>query len=262
MVGTRRRLRLHEFPRVTSSLQDAQRFLRVVPHFVTGDEEAAFVRALTPKLQRQRYQGTHWDAVINRYKETELPPAEQLPEHDGDGAVIRAVMQRTVAYLRRATQSPTMAVLPPHVIDLAADGHIGPHVDSVKFSGGMVAGLSLLSDRVMRLSPCSPQDAVANETDQLRVELPYLPLLPPDTDTDTTADAGSGSGGAALIRMSPSSSSAESGDAVDLHLPRLSLYILTGPFRYLFTHAVLGAKDGAPTPPERRVSVVFRDTYT
>ena len=37
-----------------------------------------------------------------------------------------------------------------HVLDLAEAGHIKPHVDSVKFCGSVVAGLSLLSDSVIR----------------------------------------------------------------------------------------------------------------
>jgi alkylated DNA repair protein alkB family protein 7 len=43
--------------------------------------------------------------------------------------------------------------LPVHVIDLHADGRLNAHVDSVRFSGNIVAGLSLLSDCVMRLKP-------------------------------------------------------------------------------------------------------------
>lgn len=42
-----------------------------------------------------------------------------------------------------------------HVIDLADTGFINPHVDSVKFSGGVVAGLSLLTDAVMRFRPAN-----------------------------------------------------------------------------------------------------------
>jgi len=38
-----------------------------------------------------------------------------------------------------------------HVLDLAPDGVIKPHVDSVRFCGSTIAGLSLLSDAVMRL---------------------------------------------------------------------------------------------------------------
>ena len=38
-------------------------------------------------------------------------------------------------------------------LDLAAEGHIGPHVDSIKFSGDYVVGLSLLSNCTMRFTP-------------------------------------------------------------------------------------------------------------
>ncbi len=44
-----------------------------------------------------------------------------------------------------------LVFLPPHIIDLAPDGFIGPHVDSIKFSGQIIAGVSLMSTRVMRL---------------------------------------------------------------------------------------------------------------
>ncbi len=38
------------------------------------------------------------------------------------------------------------------MIELAEDGEINCHVDSVKFSGGVVAGVSLVSASVMRIS--------------------------------------------------------------------------------------------------------------
>ena len=38
------------------------------------------------------------------------------------------------------------------MIDLDKDGKINPHIDSIKFSGDLVAGYSLGSTRVMRLS--------------------------------------------------------------------------------------------------------------
>lgn len=39
-----------------------------------------------------------------------------------------------------------------HVLDLHQDGIIKPHVDSVRFCGPVIAGLSLLSDSVMRFT--------------------------------------------------------------------------------------------------------------
>ena len=44
-----------------------------------------------------------------------------------------------------------------HAIDLAPNGFIGPHIDSVKFSGKIVAGLSLGSPRLMELAHCEEE---------------------------------------------------------------------------------------------------------
>ncbi len=65
-----------------------------------------------------------------------------------------------------------------HVLDLSNEGYIlcsdliddnflsniGPHVDSIKFSGGIVTGLSLLSSSVMRLNFENPETATALQT--------------------------------------------------------------------------------------------------
>ncbi|XP_033945263.1 alpha-ketoglutarate-dependent dioxygenase alkB homolog 7, mitochondrial isoform X2 [Gymnodraco acuticeps] len=40
---------------------------------------------------------------------------------------------------------------PVHILDLDKTGYIKPHIDSVKFCGSTIAGLSLLSDSIMRL---------------------------------------------------------------------------------------------------------------
>ena len=47
--------------------------------------------------------------------------------------------------------APGSGWLPVHVIDLEAAGVISPHIDSVKFSGGVVCGISLLSHAYMTL---------------------------------------------------------------------------------------------------------------
>ena len=96
----------------------------------------------------------------------------------------------------------SMTFRSPHVIDLSPAGWIGPHVDSIKFSGDIVAGLSLLSCRVMRLT--------LDETS-----------LTPNNDDDYYQQ----------LRNLPAS--------IDLLLPSKSMYILNGPFRYHYTHEIL-----------------------
>jgi len=110
---------------------------------------------------------------------------------------------------------------------------VGGHVDSVKFSGDFICGLSLLSSRVMRLA-VDWQDTpeTAPRCSVQREELGSFP------------------------------------EQVDLWLPRQSLYIMKGVWRYHYTHAVLGKvepNDAAAThsqvqvETERRVSIIFRD---
>ncbi|ERE72805.1 putative ATP-dependent Clp protease proteolytic subunit [Cricetulus griseus] len=60
----------------------------------------------------------------------------------------QAILQRVQA----AAFGPDQTLLPlVHVLDLEPRGYIKPHVDSVKFCGSTIAGLSLLSPSVMKL---------------------------------------------------------------------------------------------------------------
>uniref|UniRef100_A0A8C9PR45 AlkB homolog 7 n=1 Tax=Spermophilus dauricus TaxID=99837 RepID=A0A8C9PR45_SPEDA len=60
----------------------------------------------------------------------------------------RAILQR----VQSAAFDPGQTLLSlVHVLDLEPQGYIKPHVDSVKFCGATIAGLSLLSPSVMRL---------------------------------------------------------------------------------------------------------------
>jgi len=100
-----------------------------------------------------------------------------------------------------------------HVLDLHKDGFIRPHIDSVKYCGDIVSGISILSACVMRL-----------RHHELKDEL-----------------------------------------IVDLHLPRLSLYKLSGPGRYEFTHEILPdessffGNERIKVERERRISIICRD---
>jgi alkylated DNA repair protein alkB family protein 7 len=98
--------------------------------------------------------------------------------------------------------------LPCHAIDLHPEGALNAHVDSVRFSGDIVGGLSLLSPSIMRLKP-----------------------------------------------------EGESGH-VDMFLPPLSLYVISGPSRYSYTHELLPSGEtfgGVAVERDHRLSVMFRD---
>ncbi|KAM6188700.1 alpha-ketoglutarate-dependent dioxygenase alkB homolog 7, mitochondrial [Sarcoramphus papa] len=109
--------------------------------FLSPGEAAELLRELEPVLGRRPYQFDHWDGAICGYRET---------ERGRWGGAGRAVLGRVAAAF-----PPGRPPLPlVHVLDLHPRGHVRPHVDSVKFCGCTIAGLSLLSPSVMRLVSC------------------------------------------------------------------------------------------------------------
>ncbi|XP_053868543.1 alpha-ketoglutarate-dependent dioxygenase alkB homolog 7, mitochondrial [Malaclemys terrapin pileata] len=119
----------------------------VRPGFLSGPEEAALGQEVEPQLRRRRYQFDHWDGAIHGFRETEIA---QWSEES------REILQR----VRDEAFPPGMSQLSlVHVLDLDKSGYIKPHIDSVKFCGCTIAGLSLLSSSVMRLvSEQNPED--------------------------------------------------------------------------------------------------------
>lgn len=179
---------------------------------------------------RRRYERGHWDAVIIDYKEIEILDEEDFPGKDVLRRIRNHLQRRHFSYDDENGCCDATKWLPCHAIDLKKDGQLQAHVDSVRFSGDLVAGLSLLSPSIMRLRP--------------------------DNSTATT--------------------SAATNVWVDLHLPPRSLYVLTGPSRYHYTHELLacgssfctsavGSSDseGERRPiqvhRDRRLSFIFRD---
>ncbi|XP_078387408.1 alpha-ketoglutarate-dependent dioxygenase alkB homolog 7, mitochondrial [Cetorhinus maximus] len=120
-------------------LERVSRDVELRQEFISPEEEAAILRELEPRLQRQRYQREHWDQVIHGYREIEKSHWTEQSE---------SIVQR----LRDIAFSPGVPQLSMvHVLDLEKTGFINPHVDSVKFCGDTIAGLCLLSGSVMRL---------------------------------------------------------------------------------------------------------------
>ncbi|XP_070779856.1 alpha-ketoglutarate-dependent dioxygenase alkB homolog 7, mitochondrial [Enoplosus armatus] len=107
--------------------------------FITEEEEGALLRELEPGLKKKRYEFDHWDDAIHGYRETERVRWEAACEE-----VLNRV--RSGVFPK---DSPLLG--PVHILDLDKTGYIKPHMDSVKFCGNTIAGLSLLSDSIMRL---------------------------------------------------------------------------------------------------------------
>ncbi|CAI5711666.1 unnamed protein product [Peronospora effusa] len=113
--------------------------LQIMLDVITKDEELLVADECSRILKRRRYEENHWDNAIVKFKEMERSrwSTETL---------------RVLQKVREATILPKELNYFPavHVIELAEDGYIKPHLDSIKFSGRVVAGVNLLSPSVMR----------------------------------------------------------------------------------------------------------------
>lgn len=113
--------------------------IAVLNDFVSDVEEAQFLAETKVPLKRLRYENSHWDDAIELYREI---------ERRNWGPICTQVIERIqkTAFTSDAQHLPLV-----HVLDVAAEGCVKPHIDSVRFCGNVIAGVSLLTDSVMRL---------------------------------------------------------------------------------------------------------------
>jgi len=113
--------------------------MKVHDDFITKEEEISMFEELKPVLQRLIYERDHWDNAIEGYRET-----ERANWSSQNQAIIDRI--RSFAFDEGANHINTV-----HILDLKKNGFIKPHIDSVRFCGDTIAGISLLSTSVMRL---------------------------------------------------------------------------------------------------------------
>ncbi|RYG52564.1 hypothetical protein EON67_00910 [archaeon] len=116
--------------------------LLLLPNFLSDKSGEALAAEADALLRRRRYEKDHWDSVIVGYREERQLLTRMSPLAQDIAACVHALFPLP----KRQRPMPFA-----HMLDLSATGHIGHHVDSVKFSGDIVAGISLLSDRIMEL---------------------------------------------------------------------------------------------------------------
>ncbi|XP_053692784.1 alpha-ketoglutarate-dependent dioxygenase alkB homolog 7, mitochondrial [Sabethes cyaneus] len=195
---------------------DQCRFLTdmtVITDFITEREEQTMLEELEPVLKRIRYELDHWDDAIHGYRETERKhwfPANRL--------ILDRV--KDVAF-----EGETLPYV--HVLDLTKEGVIKPHVDSVRFCGSTIAGISLLTDSVMRLVRTNDEEQTNEDYRQIFA------------------------------------SSREDKFWADVLLSRRSLYIMKDFTRYKFTHEILVGDESVfkdrKVEKDRRVSIICRN---
>uniref|UniRef100_A0A0K0FA85 2OG-FeII_Oxy_2 domain-containing protein n=1 Tax=Strongyloides venezuelensis TaxID=75913 RepID=A0A0K0FA85_STRVS len=111
----------------------------VSPDFITEKEEDELISEITPHMKRLKYERDHWDDAIYLFRER-----EQRNWSKENEIVIKRVIENSIP-----KESEHLSYV--HILDLHKDGYIKPHIDSVRYCGNIVTGLSLLSDAVMRL---------------------------------------------------------------------------------------------------------------
>lgn len=218
----------------------------VYENFISKDEHESLIKDVSNRMRRKRYEKGHWDAVIDGFKESELiDPVNdgvesfastplsnvssdlilRVRDHIEKNHILSSPDSENDSVSSSSSSSKVGNVrwLPCHAIDLGNDGTLSAHVDSVKFSGDIVSGLSLVSSSIMRLRPAASEK---------------------DKDGNS---AGAG--------------------YVDIYLPPMSLYVLSGGGRFDYTHellpcgAIFETENGKKMQiaREKRVSIIFRD---
>uniref|UniRef100_A0A8D8FRC4 Alpha-ketoglutarate-dependent dioxygenase alkB homolog 7, mitochondrial n=1 Tax=Culex pipiens TaxID=7175 RepID=A0A8D8FRC4_CULPI len=187
--------------------------MTVLPNFITEAEEQSLLDEIEPYLRRMRYEFDHWDDAIHGYRETERK--HWFPAN-------RAIFDRVK---QLAFAGETLPYI--HVLDLTAEGVIKPHVDSVRYCGTTIAGLSLLSDSVMRL---------VRTNDEEQTNADYRQIF---------------------------ASNREDKYWSDVLLARRSLYVMKDIARYKFTHEILAGQDSVfkeqHVDKGRRISIICRN---
>lgn len=115
---------------------------KVLPNFISDDEHDRLLKDANSFLAKKSFLNDHFDGVITGYREglMNLSQADNLVE----------LSKRVYNHFPK----PSSPLIPSvHFIELQKNGSIGKHVDSIKFSGNVVAGISLQSDCVMHLYP-------------------------------------------------------------------------------------------------------------
>ncbi|KAF9517903.1 hypothetical protein BS47DRAFT_1290337 [Hydnum rufescens UP504] len=98
----------------------------------------------------------HFDGVIKFYREMHLtswPPDESLTSTVSAVPPLSSIVARLHALFMShvSARSQRRPALQTHLLHLASNGAIFPHVDNVEASGGTIMGVSLGAERVMRL---------------------------------------------------------------------------------------------------------------
>lgn len=114
---------------------------KVYENFISEKEEEMLLKEVEPHMKRLRYEfEVHWDNAIVGFRESEKRDWKKVNQ---------VVIERIRQFAFENSKTPLIPHV--HLLDLHEDGCIKPHVDAIRFCGDTIAGLSLLSQSVMRM---------------------------------------------------------------------------------------------------------------
>ncbi|XP_023334732.1 alpha-ketoglutarate-dependent dioxygenase alkB homolog 7, mitochondrial [Eurytemora carolleeae] len=123
--------------------QEFESSFLIYENFVSLTEEENLMAEFEPHLKRHLYEKDHWDNAISGFRETEKKLFDKR-----NSPIIQRI--RDISFPSSGKESK---ILPyTHILDLAEDGFIKPHVDSIRFCGDRVAVVSLLSSSIGRFA--------------------------------------------------------------------------------------------------------------
>lgn len=201
-------------------------FLRdmvIIEGFINESEEHILYEEAHKSIKRTPYEYAHWDDAIHGYREMEKQ--NWLPE-------CQIIINRIVHRAFVGNVQPQV-----HILDLAQNGIIKPHVDSSRYCGNIIAGLSLLSNCIMRLKR-------VDENKYYQGKEGVMEPCQPNMTAEQT-------------KVHP-----EFDYSVDILLNRRSLYIMKDTARYKFTHEILPSDSSfkdREIEKNRRISIICRN---
>ncbi|TFY65042.1 hypothetical protein EVG20_g5745 [Dentipellis fragilis] len=95
-----------------------------------------------------QFEDGHFDGVIRRFREMHVSSWDDVDSP----SLAKALSRLRPLY-------PTEADTQTHLLHLASDGEIDPHVDNLDASGSWILGISLGADRVLHIEPVKGEDS-------------------------------------------------------------------------------------------------------
>lgn len=116
----------------STAQRHARSSLVLVENFISEEEHSLLVGLCNRKLKRVEFESSHFDSVIRNYRESTFTDLEE----------------KAPAVTRIKQLMPDVRWQTPHILQLAADGEILPHIDNIAASGKIICGLCLESPRI------------------------------------------------------------------------------------------------------------------